>query len=90
MTRKRFVKLLMDKGYDRNLANDMAMVVREKDYSYEKAYCVATGIPDLVDNLAPAIVNLVKTVSKMATAFGACVSAFAEAYAASMKQEGEE
>lgn len=90
MTRKRFVKLLMAKGYDRNLANDMAMVAQKKGYRYEKAYCVATGIPDLVDNLAPAIVNLVKTVSKLATALGAGVSAFAEAYAASMKQESEE
>lgn len=87
MTRKRFVKLLMAKGYDRNWANDMAMVVQEKGYSYEKAYRMATGIPDFVGNLAPAIVNLAETVSKLATALGAGFAAFCEAYTASMKQE---
>lgn len=87
MTRKRFVKLLMAKGFDRNLAKDMAMVAQKKGYSYEKAYRMATGIPDLVDNLTPAIVNLAETMSKLATALVAGVAAFAEAYTASMKQE---
>lgn len=87
MTRKRFVKLLMAKGFDRNCAKDMAMVAQKKGYSYEKAYRMATGIPDLVDNLTPAIVNLAETVSKLATALGAGFAAFAEAYTASMKQE---
>ena len=87
MTRKRFVKLLMAKGYDRNWAKDMAMVAQKNGYSYEKAYRMAAGIPDLVDNLTPAIVNLVETVSKLATALGAGFAAFAEAYTASMKQE---
>ena len=87
MTRKRFVKLLMAKGYDRNWANDMAMVAQKKGYSYEKAYRMATGIQDLVDNTAQAIVNLSETVSKLATALNAGFAAFAEKYAASMKQE---
>lgn len=86
MTRKRFVKLLMAKGYDRNLANCMAMVVQKNGYSYEKAYCVETCIPDLVDNLAPAIVNLAETVSKMATALCAGFSAFCEAYRSAMEE----
>lgn len=86
MTRKRFVKLLMAKGYDRNWANDMAMVAQKKGYRYEKAYRMATGIPDLVDNLAPAIVNLAETVSKLATALGAGFAAFCEAYISAMEE----
>ena len=86
MTRKRFVKLLMAKGYDRNWANDMAMVAQKKGYSYEKAYRMATGIPDLADNLAPAIVNLSETVWKWSTALVAGFAAFAEAYRSAMEE----
>lgn len=86
MTRKRFVKLLMAKGYDRNRANDMAMVAQKKGYRYEKAYRMATGIPDFVGNLAPAIVNLAETVSKLATAIGAGFAAFCEAYISAMEE----
>lgn len=87
MTRKRFVKLLMARGYDRNGANNMATLAQAKGYSYEKAYRLATAIPDLVDRIGPAIVNLAETVKKMTTALAAGFSAFGEAFHAAMEAD---
>lgn len=87
MTRKRFVKLLMAKGYGRNGANDMAALAQAKGYSYEKAYRLATAIPNLVDSLAPAIVNLTESIKKMTTALAAGFSAFGEAFHAAMEAD---
>lgn len=87
MTRKRFVKMLMAKGYDRNGANCVAWEARRKGYSYEKAYRLATAIPDLVDRLGPAIVKLGETIGKMAAALGAGFAAFGEAFHAAMEAD---
>lgn len=87
MTRKRFVKLLMAKGYDRNGSNDMAIRAQAYGYSYEKAYSLATAIPDLVDRLGPAIANLAESIHKVASALGADFSAFGEAFRAAMEAE---
>ena len=90
MTRKRFVKLLMAKGYSRNTANGMATLAQAKGYSYEKAYRGETAIPNLVDSLAPAIAAMAETIGKMAAALAAGFSAFGEAYRAAMEAEREQ
>ena len=87
MTRKRFVKLLMARGYSRNGANDMATLARAKGYSYEKTYRLATAIPDLVDRIAPVIANFAESVKKVAAALAAGFSAFGEAYRAAMEAD---
>lgn len=38
MTRKRFVKLLMARGWQRNRANTYAIICRENGYSYANYY----------------------------------------------------
>ena len=87
MTRKRFVKLLMAKGYSRNSADCIAWEARRKGYSYEKAYHLETAIPDLVDRIAPAIIKLGETVGRMAAALGAGFAAFGEAFHAAMEAD---
>lgn len=84
MTRKRFVKLLMAKGYSRNSANAAAICAQNKGYSYETAYRLATAIPNLVDRLAPAIKNIADTAWKMSKALAAGFAAFGEAYRAAL------
>jgi len=87
MTRKRFVKLMMARGYSRNEANALALVARYKGDSYEKAYRMATIIPDLVDRLTEAFENVVDTAWRMAKALTAGFAAFGEAFRSAMEDE---
>jgi len=90
MTRKRFVKLLMALGYDRNEANEVAWRVQREGYSYETAYklvnCTHLFIPKLADSLRREIEKATKTISRMTTALTAAVVAFREAYAEAVTQ----
>lgn len=79
MTRKRFVKLMMSKGYDRNEANAYAQQVRENGRSYETAYA---AIPFFVD----ALIKLQKVLSKFVTAATAALSAFGDTFHAKMQE----
>ena len=47
MTKKRFVKLTMSRGYDRNTALILVQEVRGKGYSYDMAYCILIS-PELI------------------------------------------
>lgn len=51
MTRKKFVKLLMSHGFQRNKANDMACTVRHNGIDYETFYEYASGSPVYVLSL---------------------------------------
>lgn len=63
MTRKRFVKLLMARGFSRNQANQTAKVSMLRHGSYELAYIAwslgITKVPDAFRNFSRALSNLV-------------------------------
>lgn len=64
MTRKRFVKLMMSKGYSRNEATETAKLV-QGDGSYVETYaaiCVLKSIPDIhrvIEGFVDTMVRLV-------------------------------
>ena len=82
MTRKRFVKLLMARGYDRDEANERALEVVESGGSYERAYTeivisfkVLDMLPDFVAYISrciyaftAALPNIVQAISRMVEA----------------------
>ena len=89
MTRKRFIKLLMSKGYDRNGANNIVAIARDKNINYAAAYKAVICGKELTDAMIPAIVQ---TCEKVITAIGcickavaAGVAAFSKAYTEAMK-----
>lgn len=89
MTRKRFVKLLMAKGFSRNRANELAEAARLSGRSYAEVYKVGPiAVEVLINNLAkslgPAIRAMSESLGRMVTAIGKGVAAFCEAYDAAM------
>lgn len=73
MTRKRFVKLMMAKGYSRNLANDIAETVRTGEQpSYQQLFETFDLMP--IQDIVKAIENSWCTV---AGAFAAVCDAMA-------------
>ena len=90
MTRKRFVKLLMAQGYDRNEANEKALCVQREGGSYKEAYAAETDFlrscKAMVDGICASVQRLSETIGRMAAAFSAGVAAFGEAYAEAMNQ----
>lgn len=95
MTRKRFIKLLMAKGYSRNAANELADEVLERGMGYESAYIVATVyVPTIGDEGWPkvlaAVENLGVVMGRTVRAIGVGVDAFVEAYTNAMKETEEE
>lgn len=73
MTRKRFVKLMMAKGYSRNLANDIAETVRTGEQpSYQQLF--ETFDLTLIQDIEDVLTNALRT---MAGAFSAACDAMA-------------
>ena len=82
MTRKRFVKLLMARGYSRDEANERAWEVVERGCSYELTYyeivvgfSLLDSIPDFgayisrcIEEFSAALPNMVRAISQMADA----------------------
>lgn len=88
MTRKRFVKLLMAKGYDRNEANATAEYARMSGRSYAEAYKVhPASVSNLMDIIGPALHNFGVQLEKMANALSKAVAAFGEAYKDAMEED---
>ena len=83
MTRKRFVKLMMSKGYDRNEANAYAAKARAIGSSYE-AY-TSTNTPQF-NIAADALKNAINAISKFAAAAAAGLSAFNDAFNSKMQE----
>lgn len=80
MTRKRYVKLLMAKGWSRNSANEMAKCVRDGGGSYQQIGYVYT--PKEFAELLDTVVNVeFQAVTKIGRALAAGVTAFSEAVA---------
>lgn len=63
MTRKRFVKLMMARGYSRNAANDIAFIA-SGTLSYSQLFYVCT-----CDNIAETITEALRTVRQTILTF---------------------
>lgn len=97
MTRKRFVKLLMAAGYDRNKANALAADARSRGIEYSTAYItgkstLSVGI-NWNDVNINAICDVVRKIAdyaqKAAQAVLKATVAFVEAYTAEMEASNE-
>ena len=88
MTRKRFIKLLMSKGYSRNGANEIADGVLKDGYSYAEAYDQITRLLPLVQAITPEITDAIKkateVIAKVATATVEAARAFIDAFTAAV------
>lgn len=95
MTRKRFVKLLMAKGYSRNSANDLAVAMLERGLDYGSAYTAATvyALTIIVD-VCPEVVEIAfeysEPQSRVLRAFCDGVDALIEDYTNTVKTVEEE
>ena len=72
MTRKRFVKLLMSKGYSRNVAMDKAFIVHLMRKSYSQSYkemSLKISLNVVFENMAKAIVRVGEAFQKLSEAF---------------------
>lgn len=89
MTKKRFVKLTMSRGYDRNTALILAQEVREMGYSYDMAYRVLLS-PELLRKIADKIQKwtdeIANVVSKMSEAVCNGIQAFIEEVTRTLSQ----
>ena len=84
MTRKRFIKLQMAKGYDRNGAGALAAAVRAhgKTYTAANAQDWPRGAAArLANNLMPALKEVAATFNRVGLALAAGAAAFREAMA---------
>ena len=83
MTRKRFVKLLMEKGFSRNEATLEAHFVKETGKSYQQHYdwlVMCETFAEMRDRIAGAFSSVCDAAKRVVTALAAGVEAFAEAY----------
>lgn len=66
MTRKRFVKLLMSKGYSRNGAINIANHVPTSGITYKRMYIITTAFNNMCDGIIAAIPTVIEAaVSKI-------------------------
>lgn len=90
MTRKKFIKLLMSQGYDRNGAYAMAELVRAKNLPYATGYnavmCGKLLVNDIFPKIEEIIRPVVEAVQKIAQACAAGIEAFGEAYREAMSE----
>lgn len=76
MTRKRFIKLQMARGYSRNSAEVMALIARGSGKSYAAAEeAVATGLT-LVQAIQPALDSISRAFALLGRALRAGTEAF--------------
>ncbi len=85
MTRKRFVKLCMSKGYSRNTANSLARHAQEDGTSYETALQQVEFADQLMraidwEAFGRAMNSVIETMGKIAAAAGKAVEAAASAF----------
>lgn len=87
MTRKRYIKLMMSKGYSRNEANNAVRKIQAEGGSYADyaiLTCIsATQVEDVMRSVCEAVNALVPAVIKFAEAVAAAAAAaFVAAYKA--------
>lgn len=90
MTRKRFIKLMMSQGYDRNKANELAEYVQKNNITYQNGYKVASEIKRIADDMIPKLAEImqpiIETVTRFVRACAEGVAAFATAYSNAMSE----
>ena len=100
MTRKRFVKLLMAKGYSRNTAAAFAWTVERDHVSYAGTYeniCRGVDVVSIpfqvppvptadFDRIAEAMQDIADSIAKMCRAMIAGAEAFGKAYRAEFEK----
>ena len=90
MTRKRFVKLLMAQGYDRNEAEEMALGSRERGMTYAESYKLITNFTSafskVMPNIGVMVEQAVEAIQRMAGALSEGISAFGNAFNAAMSK----
>lgn len=92
MTRKRYIKLMMAEGWDRNTANYMAMRVREHGMSYAEDYAAEERLysrlhPIDIDALFAMMKNVTDTIWRVSKALHSALDAFGKAYRDAMSKE---
>lgn len=90
MTRKRYIKLLMSRGYDRNEAQWKAEQVRKSGLSYREAYmkdCRWLTLTGSINNLAENLQEQIRKIGKIACAVSSGLQAFAETVAEKMRED---
>jgi hypothetical protein len=92
MTRKRYIKLMMAEGWDRNTATSFAEQAREDGKSYAADYALHNMARNLLnsDTLRDAMGRVVEVVGRMCNAICAGVAAFSKAYTEAMSAGGKE
>jgi hypothetical protein len=90
MTRKRFIKLLMEEGYSRNSANNIANSVLKDGYSYAEGYDQINRLLPLVQAMIPNVIDFIEkattAIAKVATAVVEAARAAVDAFSAAMSQ----
>lgn len=80
MTRKRFVKLCMARGYSRNEAQELALDARQKGRSYAEAMGIMDAsrvvLPQITEYIAGAIAEIGRVAAAAAEGFAAALEAF--------------
>lgn len=90
MTRKRYIKLCMSRGYSRNEAQALASLVRSEGLSYADAFdedCATAGavLPSFED-FARAVQELAAAAQIVAEAIAEGMAAFVYAFTAAMNR----
>lgn len=95
MTRKRFVKLMMAEGYDRNGANSLAQCIVAGGDTYKAEYAKHVEVQRMllkcgtsVDGLAEAITAIADAARRWSNAIAEGFAAFSAAYTAAMEGTG--
>lgn len=86
MTRKRFVKLLMAAGYDRNEANANAAYARKSGIEYSDAFIVYSKVTSRnISALCNAVRNIADMAAKVASAINKAAAAFSNTFRTEME-----
>lgn len=86
MTRKRFVKLCMARGYSRNEAQELALDVRNDGRSYAEAMGMADAARIVVPQLAESVEGAIAEIGRVAAAVAAGLAAALEAFFAAFNR----
>lgn len=90
MTRKRYTKLLMSRGYDRNQAQRKAEQAQKSGHSYREAYmmdCRWFTLTGSINNLGEHLQEQIRKIGKIACAVSSGLQAFAETVAEKMRED---
>lgn len=83
MTKKRFKKLMMSKGYSRNAANEIIKETLNSGRTYAEIYAMSNiNISCIIDAFKKSVEQLQKVVKATAKA----ITAFSAAYCEAMKE----